>query len=146
MNELPGNPDDREVRSLLQRVRRIAVVGLSPKPHRDSHRVSAYMKRNGYEVVPVYPREEAILGAKVYRSVAEIEGAVDLVNVFRRSDELDQVAADILRSKNAGSAAVWFQLDCVHDGAIRELAKAGHLVVYDRCLMVEHSRLLSPPD
>ena len=144
MNEIPGNPDDREVRSLLQKVRRIAVVGLSPKPHRDSHRVSVYMKRHGYEIVPVYPREATILGEPVFRSVAEIEGAVDLVNVFRRSNELDQVAADILRSRNAGSAAVWFQLDCVHEGAIRELTQAGHLVVYDRCLMVEHSRLLPP--
>ena len=96
-----NNPTDDEVRALLERVKRIAVVGLSPKAHRDSHRVSAYMQRVGYEIVPVYPKEETILGARVYRSVREIDAPVDLVNVFRRAEELPEVAADIL-SRNIG--------------------------------------------
>ena len=137
-----NHPTDDEIRVLLQRVKRIAVVGLSPKAHRDSHRVSAYIQRAGYEIVPVYPKEETILGARVYRSVREIEMPVDLVNVFRRSEELPDVAADILSSPHSNSPAVWFQLDCVHEGAIGDLAKAGHTVVYDRCLMVEHARLI----
>ncbi|MBP6702802.1 MAG: CoA-binding protein, partial [Vicinamibacteria bacterium] len=78
---LHPNPDDAQLRALLLQVRRIAVVGLSPKAQRDSHRVSAYMQRKGYEIVPVYPREESILGARVYRSVAEIDSPVDLINV-----------------------------------------------------------------
>lgn len=137
-----NNPSDDEIRGLLQRVKRIAVVGLSPKAHRDSHRVSAYMQRAGYEIVPVYPKEETILGARVYRSVREIDAPVDLVNVFRRSEELAEVAADILSSPHTNSPAVWFQLDCVHEGAIGDLVKAGRTVVYDRCLMVEHARLI----
>jgi len=137
---LPPNPSDDQVREILRRVRRIAVVGLSPKPHRDSHRVSAYMQRAGYEVVPIYPREEIILGARVYRTVREIETPVDLVNVFRRSEDLPSVVEDILQSP-APAAAVWFQLDCVHEGAIADLVNAGRTVVYDRCLMVEHARL-----
>ncbi len=137
-----NNPTDDEIRGLLQRVKRIAVVGLSPKAHRDSHRVSAYMQRAGYEIVPVYPKEETILGARVYRSVREIDAPVDLVNVFRRSEELPEVAADILTSPHQNSPAVWFQLDCVHEGAIGDLVKAGRTVVYDRCLMVEHARLI----
>ncbi len=137
-----NHPTDDEIRGLLQRVRRIAVVGLSPKAHRDSHRVSAYMQRAGYEIVPVYPKEETILGARVYRSVQEIDAPVDLVNVFRRSEELPEVAADILSSPHKNSPAVWFQLDCVHEGAIGDLVKAGRTVVYDRCLMVEHARLI----
>jgi predicted CoA-binding protein len=100
------------------------------------------MQRAGYDMVPVYPREESILGARVYRSVSEIETPVDLINVFRRSEELPGVAADILKSAQANSAAVWFQLDCVHEGAIQQLVSAGRTVVYDRCLMVEHSRLM----
>lgn len=139
---IPDNPDDQEVRALLERVKRIAVVGLSPKTHRDSHRVSAYMQRAGYEIVPVYPRESAILGARVYRSVAEIEQPVDLVNVFRRAEELPEVAADILRSPHPNAPPVWFQLDCVNEDAIRALWEAGRTVIYDRCLMVEHRRLL----
>jgi predicted CoA-binding protein len=99
------------------------------------------MQRAGYEVVPVYPREGEILGARVYRSVSEIEGPVDLVNVFRRAEELPQVAADILRSPHPNAPAVWFQLDCVNDDAITTLTQAGRLVIYDQCLMVEHRRL-----
>lgn len=141
--DLPENPDDEEVRALLERVKRIAVVGLSPKAHRDSHRVSAYMQRAGYEVVPVYPREETILGARVHRSVSEIEGPVDLVNVFRRAEGLPEVAADILRSPHPNAPPVWLQLDCVNEDAIRALVEAGRTVIYDRCIMVEHRRLMS---
>jgi predicted CoA-binding protein len=139
---IPDNPDDGEIRALLARVKRIAVVGLSPKPHRDSHRVSAYMQRAGYEIVPVYPREERILDARVYRTVREIEEPVDLVDVFRRAEELEEVAADILGSPHANAPAVWFQFDCVNEGAIAALVRAGRTVVYDRCLMVEHARLM----
>ena len=140
--EIPAHPGEGEIRALLERVKRIAVVGLSPKAHRDSHRVSAYMQRAGYEIVPVYPREEQILGAHVYRSVTEIEGPVDLVNVFRRAEELPEVAADILRSPHPNAPAVWFQYDCVNEDAIDALVRAGRTVVYDRCLMVEHARLM----
>ena len=141
---IPENPGDQEVRALLERVKRIAVVGLSPKAHRDSHRVSVYMQRAGYEIVPVYPRESEILGARVYRSVSEIEAPVDLVNVFRRAEELPEVAADILNSPHPNAPPVWFQFDCVNEQAIRALVEAGRKVVYDRCIMVEHRRLLPP--
>ncbi|MBK5256285.1 MAG: CoA-binding protein [Vicinamibacteria bacterium] len=137
---LPANPGDEQLKNLLQRVRRIAVVGLSPKPHRDSHRVSAYMQRAGYEIIPVYPREDRILGARVFRTVSEAEPPVDLINVFRRSEDLPEVVDDILRAAHP-DAPVWFQLDCVHEGAIADLARAGRTVIYDRCLMVEHARL-----
>ncbi|MEO8499919.1 MAG: CoA-binding protein [Vicinamibacteria bacterium] len=140
--EIPDNPEDRELRALLGRVKRIAVVGLSPKAQRDSHRVSAYMQRQGYEIIPVYPREERILGARVYRTVREIEDPVDLVNVFRRAEDLPEVANDILASPHPNAPPVWFQLDCVNEDAIVALVKAGRTVVYDRCLMIEHSRLM----
>jgi len=139
--EIPENPGDEEIRALLQRVKRIAVVGLSPKTFRDSHRVSAYMQRAGYEIVPVYPRETEILGARVSRSVSEIEVPVDLVNVFRRAEDLPAVAADILNSPHKDAPPVWFQLDCVNEEAIDALVRAGRTVIYDRCLMVEHRRL-----
>ncbi len=140
---IPDNPGDDEIRALLRGVRRIAVVGLSPKAHRDSHRVSAYMQRAGYEIVPVYPREDSILGARVYRSVSEIEGPVDLVNVFRRSEDLPETAADILKSPQPNAPPVWFQLDCVNEDAIDALVRAGRTVVHDRCIMVEHRRLMT---
>ncbi len=118
------------------------MIGLSPKTHRDSHRVSAYLQRAGYEIVPVYPREDLILGARVFRTVSEVEPPVDLINVFRRPEHLMEVADDILKAPDPDPPAVWFQLDCVHEGAIAALA--GRTVVYDRCLMVEHARLFTP--
>jgi len=133
------NPDDGAIQKLLESVRRIAVVGLSPKPHRDSNRIAVYLLEHEYEVVPVYPREDEILGQKVYRRVQDIPGSVDLVNVFRRSEVLPAVFDDLLA---AGAGAVWTQLGCVdEDGARRALA-AGLTVVMNRCVMVDHSRLL----
>ncbi len=133
------NPDDDATRELLERVRRIAVIGLSPKPHRASNRVASYLLECGYEVIPVYPREEQILGQKVYRRIQEVPGPVDLVNVFRRSEFLPAVFDDVIAS---GAGAVWTQLQCIdHDGARRAQA-AGLTVVMNRCLMVEHGGLV----
>jgi len=131
--------DEAGIRSLLESIRRIAVVGLSPKPQRDSHRVAVYLQERGYEIVPVYPREETILGARVYRRVADIPGGVDLVDVFRRSEELPGVVDDAVAAR---APAIWFQLDCVNDEAAARAAAAGMRVVMDRCLMVDHARLL----
>jgi predicted CoA-binding protein len=133
------NPDDEAIRRLLEKVRRIAVVGLSPKPHRDSHRVARYLLESGYEIVPVYPREEQILGQKVYRRVQDIAGAVDLVDVFRRSEELPEVIDDALAAR---AGALWLQLGCIDESGARRAQDAGLTVVMDRCLMVEHARLL----
>jgi len=133
------NPDDEAARRLLEGVRRSAVVGLSPKPHRDSHRVGRYLLDRGYEVVPVYPREGEILGQKVYRRVQDVPGTVDLVDVFRRSEELPETIDDALAK---GAGALWLQLDCIDETGARRARDAGMPVVMDRCLMVEHARLL----
>ena len=93
------NPDEETIRGLLERVRRIAVVGLSPKPYRDSHRVARYLLERGYEVVPVYPREDEILGQRVFRRVQDIDPPVELVDVFRRSEELPGVIDDALAAR-----------------------------------------------
>jgi predicted CoA-binding protein len=134
-----SNPDDTTIRELLKTTRRIAVVGLSPKPHRVSNRIGRYLVEQGYDVVPVYPREDEILGRKVYRRVQDVPEPVDLVNVFRRSDGLPAVFDDVLASD---APAVWTQLGCVDlEGALRA-REAGRTVVMNRCIMVDHSRLL----
>ena len=133
------NPDESEVRRLLEKVRRIAVVGLSPKPHRDSHRVARYLLDRGYEILPVYPREERILDQPVYRRVQDIPGGVDLVDVFRRSEELLAVTEDALAAR---APALWFQVGCVNEEAARRARVSGVTVVMDRCLMVDHALLL----
>jgi len=133
------NPDDESIRKLLESVRHIAVVGLSPKPYRDSNRVARYLLERGYEIAPVYPREDTILGQKVYRRVQDVPGPVDLVDVFRRREELPAVVDDALA---AHAPALWFQLGCIDDAGARRAAAAGATVVMDRCLMVDHARLL----
>lgn len=133
------NPDDDSIRRLLESVRRIAVVGLSPKPHRDSHRVARYLLERGYEIAPVYPREDQILGQKVYRRVQDVAGPVGLVDVFRRSEELPAVIDDALAAR---APALWFQLGCIDYAGAGRAAAAGATVVMDRCLMVDHARLL----
>ena len=134
-----SNPDDAAVCRLLETARRIAVVGLSPKPHRDSNRIGRYLLDRGYDVIPVYPREESILGQKVYRRLQEVPGRVDVVDVFRRNEELARVVDDALASR---APALWFQLGCVDEEAARRAAAGGVIVVMDRCIMVEHAALL----
>ena len=134
-----ANPDEQTIRGLLERVRRIAVVGLSPKPHRDSHRVARYLLERGYEIVPVYPREDEILGQRVFRRVRDIEPPVDLVDVFRRSEELPSVIDDALAAR---AAAIWLQLGCIDEPGALHAQAAGAIVVMDRCLMVDHAHWL----
>ena len=133
------NPEADAIRELLARARLIAVVGLSPKPHRDSNRVARYMLDRGYEIVPVYPREERILGQQVYRRLQDIPGRIDLVDVFRRSEELYKVFDDGLA---AGAPAFWLQYGCIDEEGAARATAAGAVVVMDRCLMVDHAALL----
>ena len=134
-----ANPSEEQIRELLARARRVAVVGLSPKPERDSHRVARYLQARGYEIVPIYPREERILGQQVYRSVQAILGGVDLVDVFRRGEDLPEVVEDALAAQ---APALWFQIDCVNEDAAARATAAGATVVMDRCIMVDHARLM----
>ena len=134
-----SSADEAGLRGLLEGARRIAVVGLSPKPHRDSNLIGRYLLERGYVVIPVYPREERVLGQPVYRRVQDIPGGVDLVDVFRRSQELPGVVEDALAAR---APALWFQLGCVHEQAARRARDAGAVVVMDRCIMVDHARLL----
>ena len=134
-----SNPPHETIHALLEGARRIAVVGLSPKPHRDSNRIGRYLLERGYEVIPVYPREDAILGQKAYRRVQDIPGVVDVVNVFRRSEELGNVTDDAVAAK---AKALWLQLDCIDEDAAARAAAAGLTVVMDRCIMVDHAAIL----
>ena len=133
------NPDDDRIRALLETARRIAVVGLSPKPHRDANRVARYLLERGYTVIPVYPREQTILGQRVCRRIQDIPEGVDLVDVFRRSEALPDVVEDAIAAK---APALWFQLDCVHEVAAARAVAAGMTVVMDRCIMIDHGSLL----
>jgi predicted CoA-binding protein len=134
--------DDRRIAELLRDVRRVAVLGIKTERQRDraAYYVPAYLQSAGVEVIPVpvyYPEVREILGRPVYRSLADIPGPVDLVDVFRRPADLPAHVPDL---KRLMPRAVWFQLGIRHDEVARELAEAGIPVVQDRCLMVEWRR------
>jgi uncharacterized protein len=137
---MPRLATDNELRNLMQNVRTIAVVGLSPKPHRDSFRVAQYMQQQGYRIVPVNPNARAVLGEKAYRTLTEVPEPIDLVDVFRRPDAVDEVARDAVQ---AGAKAIWLQIGIVNEYAATLADGAGLDVVMDRCLMVDHGRLMS---
>ena len=130
------NSTNDEIKTILDEVKTIAVLGLSPDSTKDSYRVAEYLKNAGYTIVPVYPKEETILGEKVYRSLAEIPFAVDMVNIFRKPDVLDAIAdACIAR----GDVKVfWAQKGIVNNEAAERAQNAGMKVVQNHCSMVEH--------
>jgi uncharacterized protein len=131
--------DPDEIRDVIRTARTIAIVGLSGDELRASHFVGFYLKRHGYRIVPVNPREERILGEQSYPSLAEVPVPVDIVDVFRRPDAVPAIAIEAVA---AGAGALWLQFGVVsREGA--EIARAGGLrVVVDRCLKVEHARHL----
>ena len=128
------------IRDLLAQTRTIAVLGIKTEAQASqaAYYVPRYMQNAGYEVIPVpvyYPDATEILGRKVYRKLADIPGPVDLVNVFRRPNDVPPHVADILAKK---PRAVWMQLGIRHDETALKLAAAGIQVVQDRCIMVDH--------
>lgn len=123
------------IEEILRRSRTIAVVGLSPKPERASYKVSQYMQSQGYRIIPVYPREDTILGEKVYRSLEEIPDPVDIVDVFRQADDTPSVAEAAVR---IGAKCLWLQLGIANEVS-QALAEAGGLdYVENRCIKIEH--------
>ncbi|HBG04038.1 MAG: CoA-binding protein [Geobacteraceae bacterium GWC2_58_44] len=131
-----GNPDIKE---MLTKYRNIAVVGLSPDPAKPSHGVAAYLKRSGFRIIPVNPAcRQEILGERCYPSLAEIPGEVDIVDVFRRSEFLPEIAEEAIAK---GAKVLWMQEGVVNEAAAAKAEAAGLDVVMDRCILKEHSRL-----
>jgi predicted CoA-binding protein len=135
--------DSTGILEVIRESKTIAVLGIKPESHGDqaAHYVPAHMAAAGYEIIPVpvyYPDVTEILGAKVFRKLAEIGRPIDMVNVFRRPNDIPPHVDDIIAAK---PKSVWFQLGIRNDEAARQLAEAGIKVVQDRCLMVEEGRL-----
>jgi len=123
--------------SLLEIIKIIAVVGLSSKPDRASHVVSEYMQKQGYRIIPVYPKEEKILGEKVYRSLSEIKERVDAVVIFRRSEEVLAIVKEAIKLK---PAVIWMQEGIINEEAAQLARKSNIDVVMDKCILKEHAR------
>jgi predicted CoA-binding protein len=131
----------------LKKYKVIAVVGLSKEPGKDSHRVAAYLKQHSYRIIPVNPFVGEVLGEESYRSLLdipeEIQKTVDIVDVFRRSEDVPSIVQQAIemKAKVRRPFVVWMQLGIVNEEAAEAARRAGLVVVVDRCLMVEHQRL-----
>jgi uncharacterized protein len=128
----------RRIAEILQAARVIAVVGLSNKRHRPSYGVTEYMQRAGYRIVPVNPQETEVLGERCYPNLDAVPEAIDIVDIFRRSEFVPEIVEAAIRK---GAKAIWMQEDVVHEDAARRAAEAGLDVVMDRCILKEHRRL-----
>jgi uncharacterized protein len=133
-----GGMSDESIKRLLQSIRTIAVVGLSTDPDKDSHKVASYLKNVGYEIVPVNPGGEAILGEKSYPDLGSVDRSIDLVDVFRPSEEIPEIME---QAQAIGAKVIWLQLGIRNDEAVRKARAAGTTVIQDACLYEEHSRL-----
>lgn len=130
-----------DVEFCLTECKTIAVVGLSPKVHRDSFRVSKYMQAQGYRIIPVNPNAAEVLGERCYRTLREAaqQEQIDMVNCFRNAEDIPPIAQEAVA---IGAKALWLQLGISHAQACAQAAQAGLSVVQDKCLMVEHAQWL----
>ena len=130
------NSNPEEIRAIFEKVETIAVLGLSPDESKASHRVAKYLQSVGYKIVPVYPKEETILGEKVYRSLAEIPFSVDMVDIFRKPAAFNAIADACI--ERGDIKVFWGQQGLVNNAAAQKAKAAGMDVVQNLCSMVEH--------
>ncbi|MFQ5921181.1 MAG: CoA-binding protein [Nitrososphaerales archaeon] len=128
---------DSEIGDILSK-KRIAVVGMSKDPSKDAHLIPKYLIENGYDVVPVNPTAEEILGRKSYKSLLDVPGSIEIVDVFRPSEHVPPVVKDAIAK---GAQVVWMQLGIANDEATKQAKEHGIKVVYNRCIMQEHMKL-----
>jgi uncharacterized protein len=132
-----SSPQTDGVTELLRKAKTIAVVGLSNDPMRPSHGVSAYMQSQGYRIIPVNPQIESSLGEKAYASLLDVPEKIDVVNIFRRPEFVEEIVDQAIRLK---VPAIWMQEDVIHEQAAEKARGAGAFVVMDRCILKEHRR------
>jgi len=130
------NPSREEIAAILKKAKRIAVVGLSDNPSKASYQVSEVMQKAGYEIIPVNPAVDKVLGVKAVASLKDIEGHVDIVNVFRRSEQLFDVAKEF---DEIDADVYWAQLGLANEEAYQFLKEKGYTVIMDRCIKIEYA-------
>jgi len=139
--ELPNiNSNKEEMIKYFKETKTIAIIGVSPNEEKDSHKVAKYLKEAGYKIIPIYPKEDEILGEKVYRSLADIEEKIDMVVIFRKPDALGTIADEVI--KRGDIKVYWTQMGLVNNEAGKRVKEAGISVVQSHCAMVEHKALM----
>ncbi len=127
--------DAETIKRILDECKTIAVVGLSSNPFRPSNGVASFMKKKGYKIIPVNPNETEVLGEKAFAALSDVNEKVDLVDVFRRSEEAGQTVDEAIK---IGAKAVWLQEGVIDEAAAKRAADAGLLVVMDRCWLKDY--------
>jgi predicted CoA-binding protein len=134
------NPSSQEIEELLKRTRRIAVVGLSPDPAKPSNGVAAYLRDQGYEIVPINPNTKEVFGIPSYPDLASAPGEFDIVDIFRRSAD----ALEIVKQAIAiGAPAIWLQEGVISPEGFKLGLEAGRMMIMNRCILKDHNRLMS---
>lgn len=137
--ELPEHkPPSEKIKAILEKYKTVAIVGLSPKPERDSHKVGKYLKDHGYRIVPVNPGQKEILGEKCYPNLKAVAFPIDIVDIFRRPEAIPPVVDDAIE---VGAEVVWMQLGIVHNQAADMARRAGLEVVMNKCIKIEHMNM-----
>lgn len=136
------DPEPSEIKKILSRTKKIAIVGLSPKKDRDSNRVAAYLLGSGYDIIPVNPGQTEILGRKCFKTLMDIPHTVDMVNLFLNPKRVPPVVDQAI---DIGAGVIWMQLGVVHDDAAAKAREAGIRVIMDKCIKIEHNRFFNSP-
>jgi uncharacterized protein len=129
---------DSELKDILENARTIAIIGLSPDPERESNEVARYLKKNGYKIIPIRPNQDEILGLRAYSTLDDIKECVDIVDVFRRPEQILPHAHEAVRMQ---PKVFWMQLGIENQKAASMLVEAGIDVVMNKCIKIEHDRL-----
>ncbi|WP_072679993.1 CoA-binding protein [Arcobacter sp. LA11] len=133
------NSDNEEIKEIFENTKTIAIIGCSPNEEKASNRVANYLKNAGFKIVPVYPKEDEILGEKVYRSLKEIPFKIDMVDIFRKPDVIGLVIDSAIERGDIDT--VWTQLGLVNNEAAKKAVEAGMKVVQNKCTKIEHNAL-----
>jgi hypothetical protein len=135
-----SNATSEELRRILRTYKTVAVVGLSDRPDRDSHRVAAYLQQHGYRIVPVNPNVATVLGEPAYPGLREVPVPVDVVDIFRKPDAVPEIVEDAIAM---GARVIWMQEGIAHNAAADRARAAGLEVVMNKCMLKEHRKLES---
>ena len=135
-------PENEKLASIFAEAGTIAVVGLSDDPSRTSHRIAAYMQEAGYRVIPINPRIDSALGEKAYPNLSELDERVDIVNVFRRSEEIPALVDEAIEKR---PRAFWMQKGIAHPASARRLEDAGVTTIQNLCIKTAHRELAQTP-
>ncbi|MBN1839535.1 MAG: CoA-binding protein [Campylobacterales bacterium] len=133
-------PDDAGIQDIFSMCKSIAIIGLSPDPTKDSHKVARYLQEKGFKIYPVYPKEETILGEKVYRSLLDIPEQVDMVDMFRKPEIANSLLEEVLQKGDV--KVFWLQLGIVNNDACEKAKAHGLIAIQNRCTKVEYERLM----